>query len=82
MNHKGFPVSFKEKVAFCSLQLSFAKKTENGVIAADIEIDLLTDIEHFGEAIKNKITKMKTDPFTVYFLLLDQGIRTLYTLKV
>jgi hypothetical protein len=26
LNHKGFPVSFKEKVAFCSLQLSFAKK--------------------------------------------------------
>jgi hypothetical protein len=82
LNHKGFPVSFKEKVAFCSLQLSFAKKGEGGQLAADIDIDLLTDIGHFGEVIKNKITKMKTDPYTVYVLLFDQGIRPLYTLKV
>lgn len=82
MNHKGFPVSFKEKVAFCSLQLSFAKKAENGLLAADVDIDLLTDIGHFGEVIKNKVTKMKTDPFNVYVLLFDQGIRPLYTLKV
>lgn len=82
LNHKGFPVSFKEKVAFCSLQLSFAKKAENGLLSADIDIDLLTDIGHFGEVIKNKITKMKTDPFNVYNLLFDQGIRPLYTLKV
>src|SRR4030095_7727762 len=66
MNHKGFPVSFKEKVAFCSLQLSFAKKGENGQLASDIDIDLLTDIGHFGEVIKNKITKMKSDPFSIY----------------
>ena len=82
LNHKGFPVSFKEKVAFCSLQLSFAKKAQNGLLSADIDIDLLTDIGHFGEVIKNKITKMKTDSFTVYNLLFDQGIRPLYTLKV
>jgi hypothetical protein len=82
LNHKGFPISFKEKVAFCSLQLSFAKKGENGQIASDIDIDLLTDIGHFGEVIKNKITKLKTDPFTIYVLLFDQGIRPLYTLKV
>lgn len=81
MNHKGFPVSFKEKVAFCSLQLSFAKKAQSGLLSSDIDIDLLTDIGHFGEVIKNKITKMKTDPFTVYVLLFDQGIRPLYTLK-
>ncbi|MDT5271249.1 MAG: hypothetical protein QOH49_3435 [Acidobacteriota bacterium] len=81
LNHKGFPVSYKEKVAFCSLQLSFAKKAQAGLLSADIDIDLLTDIGHFGEVIKNKITKLKTDPFTVYVLLFDQGIRPLYTLK-
>jgi hypothetical protein len=75
-------VSFKEKVAFCSLQLSFAKKAVNGQLAADIDIDLLTDIGHFGEIIKNKITKTKTDPYNIYVLLFDQGIRPLYTLKV
>jgi hypothetical protein len=82
LNHKGFPVSFKQKLAFCSLQLSFAKKAENGVLASDIDIDLLTDIGHFGEVIKNKILKAKTDPFSIYVLLFDQGIRPLYTLKV
>lgn len=82
LNHKGFPVSFKEKIAFASLQFSFAKKSQAGLLSADIDIDLLTDIGHFGEVIKNKITKMKTDPFTVYNLLFDQGIRPLYTLKV
>ncbi|MBV8856367.1 MAG: hypothetical protein JOZ02_05345 [Acidobacteria bacterium] len=81
VNHKGFPVSFKEKVAFCSLQLSFAKKPQAGTLSADIDIDLLTDVGHFGEVIRNKITKLKTDPFTVYVLLFDQGIRPLYTLK-
>ncbi|MFL6336458.1 MAG: hypothetical protein ACJ754_24405 [Pyrinomonadaceae bacterium] len=81
LNHKGFPVSYKEKVAFCSLQLSFAKKAEEGLLSADIDIDLLTDIGHFGEVIRNKITKLKTDPYTVYVLLFDQGIQPLYTLK-
>lgn len=81
LNHKGFPVSFKEKVAFCSLQLSFARKAQAGLLSADIDIDLLTDIGHFGEVIRNKITKLKTDPYTVYVLLFDQGIRPLYTLK-
>lgn len=83
LNHKGFPVSFKEKVPFSSLQLSFAKKSaDNNLLAADIDIDLFTDIGHFGEVIRNKITKMKTDPFNVFTLLFDQGIRPLYTLKV
>jgi hypothetical protein len=81
LNHKGYPVSFKEKVAFCSLQLSFAKRAQAGLLSADIDIDLLTDIGHFGEVIRNRITKMKTDPFTVYNLLFDQGISPLYTLK-
>jgi hypothetical protein len=81
LNHRGFPVSFKEKVAFCSLQLSFARKAQAGLISADIDIDLLTDIGHFGEVIRNRITRLKTDPFTVYVLLFDQGIRPLYTLK-
>ena len=82
MNHKGFPVSFKEKVPFGSLQLSFAKTPGENGLDADIDIDLFTDIGHFGEVIKNKVTKMKTDPFTVYVLLFDQGISPLYTLKV
>jgi len=81
LNHKGFPVSFKQKVVFCSLQLSFAKAAEGGLLAADIDIDLLTDIGHFGEVIQNKITKTKTDPFAIYVELFDQNILPLYALK-
>ena len=79
--HAGYPVSFKQRVSFGSLQLSFAKQPgDNNLLAADIDIDLFTDIGHFGEVIKNHITKTKTDPFTVYRLLFDQGIAPLYTL--
>jgi hypothetical protein len=74
--------SFNKLNEDLSWQLSFAKKGENSQLASDIDIDLLTDIGHFGEVIKNKITKMKTDPFTIYVLLFDQGVRPLYTLKV
>ena len=63
------------------LVLTDPLKSQAGLLSADIDIDLLTDIGHFGEVIKNKITKLKTDPFTVYTLLFDQGIRPLYTLK-
>lgn len=82
LNHAGFPVSFKEKVPFGSLQLSFAAVAGPDGLASDIDIDLFTDIGHFGEVIKNKITKSKTDPFSVYVQLFDQNIRPLYTLKV
>jgi len=80
--HRGFPVSFKQRVSFGSLQLSFAERPgDNNLLAADIDIDLATDIGHFGEVIKNHLTKQKTDPFTVYRLLFDQQIFPLYSLE-
>ncbi len=80
--HAGYPVSFKQRVPFGSLQLSFAKAPgDNNLLAADIDIDLFTDIGHFGEVIVNHVTKTKTDPFTVYRLLFDQGITPLYALS-
>ncbi len=82
LNHAGFPVSYKEKVPFGSLQLSFAKTAVTKGLEADIDIDLFTDIGHFGEVVKNKITKTKTDPFSIYVQLFDQNVRPLYTLKV
>src|SRR5262249_55577733 len=80
--HKGFPISFKQKVPFGSLQLSFAENPENdGLLKADIDIDLFTDIGHFGEVLRNIITKQETDPYTVYVQLFDQGIFPLYLLS-
>jgi len=79
--HRGYPVSFKQRVPFGSLQLSFARRAgDNDLLAADIDIDLFTDIGHFGEVLRNHILSQKTDPFTVYRMLFDQGIVPLYTL--
>lgn len=82
MFHAGYPVSFKQRVPFGSLQLSFAERPEtDGLLAADIDIDLFTDIGHFGEVLKNRITRQKTDPYTVYVQLFHQSIFPLYVLK-
>lgn len=81
MFHRGFPFSFKERIPFGSLQLSFAENPVNGLLDADIDIDLFTDIGHLGEVIRNKLTRQKTDPYTVYVQLFDQRIFPLYTLR-
>ena len=78
--HAGYPVSFKQRVAFGSLQLSFAKEASGDLLAADVDIDLYTDVGHFGEVIRNHLTMQKTDPFTVYVQLFDQRIFPLYLL--
>jgi hypothetical protein len=79
--HAGYPLSFKQRVPFGSLQLSFAKEPSGDLLSADIDIDLYTDVGHFGEVIRNRVTKQKTDPFTVYVQLFDQRIFPLYLLK-
>ncbi len=79
--HAGYPVSFKQRVPFASLQLSFAARPgDNNLLAADIDIDLYTDIGHFGEVLRNHLLRSRTDPYTVYRMLFDQGIEPLYTL--
>jgi len=79
--HAGYPLSFKQRLPFGSLQLSFAQSPgPDGLLAADIDIDLFTDIGHLGEVVRNKITRQKTDPYTVYVQLFDQKIFPLYSL--
>lgn len=48
----------------------------------DADIDIYTDVfRHlFGEVFKNHLTGMKTDPFRVYHVLIDGGIRPAYRL--
>ena len=82
MSHEGYPISFKERVPFGSLQFSFAEEPDlDETLAADIDIDLFTDVGHFGEVIRNKLTRQRTDPYTVYIQLFDQRIFPLYVLK-
>lgn len=89
--HPGFPVSFKEKRPVCSTQFSLAGRVEdNGLVAADIDIDLFTGINHvFGEVVGNTLkrfftggTEGRTDPFTVYRLLLEQSIFPCYRVRL
>jgi len=78
--HEGFPVSYKQRVPFGSLQFSFGT-VEDGLIAADVDIDLFTDIGHFGEVVQNLVTGIKTDPYTVYVQLFDQRVFPLYVMQ-
>jgi hypothetical protein len=82
MNHKGFPISFKQRVPFGSLQLSFASQPVNGLLAADIDIDLYYGLGHIGEVFRNQVTDNPTDPFTVYTQLFDQRLFPLYLMMV
>jgi hypothetical protein len=80
--HKGYPISFKQSVPFGSLQLSFAPASgDDGRLDADIDIDLFTDVGHWGEVARNMITGHETDPYTVYVQLFDQRIFPLYLLR-
>ncbi len=79
--HEGFPFSFKQRAPFGSLQLSFGRHPgDDDLVAADIDIDLFTDIGHLGEVARNHLTGRKTDPYTVYVQLFDQRIFPLYVL--
>lgn len=80
--HAGYEISYKQNVPFGSLQLSFAKRPEpDGTTKADIDIDLFTDIGHWGEVFRNRIATQRTDPYAVYVQLFDQGIEPLYVLQ-
>ena len=69
-----FPISFKQRVPFGSLQLSFSGKQDGDFLDAEINIDLSADLGQFGEFLRNMISQQKSDPFTVYRHLFDQRI--------
>lgn len=82
--HDGFQsASFKthEDNRKGNLQLSFnADDPQN--LRIDADIDIYTDVlRHlFGEVFKNHLTKVKTDPYSVYQVLTEAGIRPPYRL--
>jgi hypothetical protein len=55
---------------------------ENVCTISLVYYDISTKKVRREVVIKNKVAKMKTDPFSIYVLLFDQGVRPLYTLKV
>ncbi len=82
--HQGFPSgSFKSKEADRkgNLQVSFDARNADAV-RVDADIDIYADfVRHFfGEVVWNHLASVKTDPFDVYWLLLEDHIAPEYSL--
>jgi hypothetical protein len=69
-----FPLSFKQRVPFGSLQLSFSESDNGELVDAEINIDLWPDIEPLGRFLRAVISRQAADSFTVYRHLFDQRI--------
>jgi hypothetical protein len=61
--------SFKSKDAHANLQVTFQRHKSNGTLAADVDIDEASGIEHGFEVIRNKF-RGRTNPFLVRELML------------
>ena len=61
--------SFKSKDAHANLQVTFMRKEKENLLAADIDIDESSGIEHGFEVIRNAI-KGRTNPYLVRELML------------
>lgn len=79
--HPGFPISYRQRTDYATMQFSLSEKEVGGLIEADVDIDLYpVGIGHLLEVTHNKI-KGLTNPYTVYTLLFNQGISPMYTIK-
>ena len=70
--------SFKSNDAHANLQVTFMRHKSNGTLAADVDIDEASGIEHGFEVIRNRF-KGRTNPYLVreLMLLFDPVERTL-----
>ena len=62
--------SFKSRDAHANLQVTFMRDKGNGALAADIDIDESSGIEHGFEVIRNATFKSRTNPFLIHEFLL------------
>ncbi|MFN0102631.1 MAG: hypothetical protein ACKV2U_11140 [Bryobacteraceae bacterium] len=73
--HKPLPgfelrASFKSRDANANIQFTLMREVATGRLAADIDIDESSGIEHGFEVFRNHITGGKTNPYQVHQLLL------------
>jgi hypothetical protein len=61
--------SFKSRDAHANLQVTFQRHKSNGTLAADIDIDEASGIEHGFEVIRNRF-KGRTNPYLIRELML------------
>ena len=72
-------VSFKSRDAHANLQITFMEHVATGHMAADIDLDEATGIEHGLEVIRNATFRQKTNPFLIreFMLVADPIERSL-----
>jgi hypothetical protein len=71
--------SFKSRDAHANLQLTFMVENATGRMAADIDIDESSGIEHGKEVIKNALFRSRTNPYLIreFMLSADPVTRSL-----
>lgn len=62
--------SYKSKDRFANLQVTLMENSATGTLAADFDIDEAQGLRHWGEVLRNKILKMRTNPYLVRELLI------------
>ncbi len=63
--------SFKSRDAHANLQVTFMRDKANGSLAADIDVDESSGIEHGFEVIRNAAFQSRTNPFLIHEFLLS-----------
>jgi hypothetical protein len=63
--------SFKSRDAHANLQVTFMRDKGNGALAADIDVDESSGIEHGFEVIHNAVFRSRTNPFLIHEFLLS-----------
>jgi hypothetical protein len=71
--------SFKSRDAHANLQVSFMREIATGTLAADVDIDEASGIEHGFEVIRNATFRTRTNPYLVreFLLSADPAARSL-----
>lgn len=70
--------SFKSRDAHANLQVTFMRHKSTGRLAADIDIDEASGIEHGFEVIRNAVFQQRTNPYLIReFMLSADSERTL-----
>lgn len=63
--------SFKSRDAHANLQVTFMRHTTTNQLAADIDIDEASGVEHGLEVIRNAAFKKRTNPYLIHEFLLE-----------
>ena len=57
--------SFKSRDAHANLQVTFMRDTATGMLAADIDIDESSGVEHGFEVVRNALFRSRTNPYVI-----------------